>query len=396
MSDRQIHVINSIAGLAEWIGGPPRVVAQLAAACALQGTRVDLIAGRDYSDPDRLVMPPPELVATHFLPLSGPFWMFGPQRIKGMIRSLTAQPAEARVILHDHGLWLPFHLAVGRSAKSLGLPYVINPHGMLEPWALEQKAGRKRLAWLAYQRRLLQEASALLATADNEFDSVRKLFPRRPIALIPNGVPIPEDPIRPERAPDQPRILLFLSRLHPKKNIIGMLEAWQQSGVSRRTPPWRLRIAGPDEDNHQSEIERAVARLGLNDSVELVGSIPEVDKAKAFEAADLFILPTFSENFGIVVPEALAHRVPVIATNGAPWQDLPRVGCGWCVDPTVEALAGALAEATALDDATLREMGERGRRYTAATYGWEGIATKTIALYRWLLYGGVRPDFVDV
>ena len=135
---------------------------------------------------------------------------------------------------------------------------------------------------------------------------------------------------------------------------------------------------------------RLVSQLGLGSAVDYVGPVAGARKAALYREADLFVLSTFSENFGLVVAEALAHGVPVITTRGAPWADLETYGCGWWIDTGVAPLVVALRQATALSDAERQAMGERGRVYVRR-YDWHTIAADTLALYRWVLGQGERP-----
>jgi glycosyltransferase involved in cell wall biosynthesis len=187
------------------------------------------------------------------------------------------------------------------------------------------------------------------------------------------------------------RRVLFLSRVHPVKGILNLLHAW----AAVMPKGWRLKIAGPDEGGHLAEVIALARALGIDQMVEFLGEVDGEAKRQAYLEADLFVLPTFSENFGVVVAEALAHGVPVITTRGAPWADLQTHACGWWVDIGVEPLVMALREAMALRDDERQAMGARGREY-AQRYDWDGIAQKTIDVYRWLLGDGSMPDAVQL
>ncbi|MGL4541032.1 MAG: glycosyltransferase, partial [Polymorphobacter sp.] len=236
-------------------------------------------------------------------------------------------------------------------------------------------------------------SAALLATAEQERTAIRSKFPRLPIAVIANGVDCAAVP--PATDPHS-KTVLFLSRIHPKKNLIGLLDAWAIVSAQPAFAGWRLVIAGPDEGGHLAEVRRHAERSGLRDSVDFHGAVADGDKAAVFASAALFVLPSHSENFGIVVAEALAAGLPVVATRGAPWDGLRGHRAGWWVDPTPAALAGAIGSALALPAAERRAMGERGHAWVAAAFGWEGIAAATARLYRWVITGGAVPEFVDV
>ena len=382
-----LHVIQTIDSIAERHGGPTRTIRDLCEALARTGARVTLVAGNDPAGPDRLLRPAAALVETILVPRTTRLPLPRPD-----LAATVARLAGRHSIVHDNGLWTPFNLAIPTAARAAGIPYVISPHGMLAPWALAWRRQRKALAWRLYQRRLLGNAAGLMATAPAEAAHVRAKIPDRPIAIIPNGVTVPAVlPDRRDRDTGQPRTLLFLSRLHPVKNLPGLLAAWSQIAANPDFAQWRLRIAGPDEDGHRADITALAATLPR---VSIEGAIAEADKAAAFATADLFILPSFTENFGVAAAEALAHGVPVIATTGTPWECLATERCGWHVAPDAASLAAALGRAMALPPAERRAMGARGHALAARDFGWDAIARDTCAYYQWLLHGGTRPDFV--
>lgn len=162
-----------------------------------------------------------------------------------------------------------------------------------------------------------------------------------------------------------------------------------------RPERWEIVIAGPDEDGHRAEVEAHARRHGV-DTIRWVGEVDDDAKWDLYRSADLFVLPTFSENFGIVVAEALAVGVPALTTTGAPWSVLNERSCGWWIDIGVEPLVAALREATTLGDDERAAMGARGRDYVAADLSWEHVATEMLAAYRWLLGKGERPNAVVV
>ena len=293
-------------------------------------------------------------------------------------------------LLHDHGLWLPSNHASATAARRAGIPLVVSPRGMLEPWAVNHKRLKKWLAWHLYQRRDLASAALLHATSEAEAEGFRGLELRQPIAVIPNGVDLPPPCTRLERQ-EGLRTALFLSRLSVKKGIPHLLEAWAQV----RPEGWRLRLVGPSENGHRAEMERLARALGLDD-VAFEDPVYGDARWDVYADADLFVLPTLSENFGLVVAEALAAGVPVITTKAAPWAALEAHRCGWWVDIGVEPLAAALVQATSASPDVLHEMGARGRAYVEAHLGWGRIAESMETAYRWLLHGGPVPNGVHL
>lgn len=290
-------------------------------------------------------------------------------------------------VIHDNGIWLPHNHTLCRCATKLRVPRVVSTRGMLEPWALRHKAWKKRLAWQIYQRRDLRCAASHHATSDREADQLRRFALGVPITTIPNGIDLPCRPelCRPQgdRLTRKDKIALFLGRLYPIKGLPMLVEAWAQV----RPKDWSLVIAGPDEAGHRAEIERLVRRYGLAQQVNFSGPVAPQDRLSIYATADLFILPSYSESFGMAVGEALACGLPVVTTTGTPWSQLTERGCGWRVAPTVESLASALRDATSSDALTLLDMGARGREYVAAEFGWSAVARRMIELYHNIVAG---------
>ncbi|WP_263784452.1 glycosyltransferase [Salinibacter grassmerensis] len=294
-------------------------------------------------------------------------------------------------LLHDHGLWLPSNAAAALVAWQAERPFVVSTRGMLTDWALHHNRWKKRLAWTAYQKHVLRRADLFHVTSQEEVDVLRDLGFGQPAAIIPNGVPLPDGPLEGERreTSDGHRAL-FLSRVHPKKGLPMLLEAW----AAVRPAGWTLEIVGPSEDGHRAELEAQARRLGLEGAIQFSGSVPDEDKWDVYRRADLFVLPTHSENFGIVVAEALAAGVPALTTTGTPWTDLERHDCGWWVEPDEAALTTALRAAVETSDETRRVMGRRGRRLVEEQYSWPGVAENMTAAYQWLLSDGPRPNVI--
>lgn len=286
-------------------------------------------------------------------------------------------------ILHDNGIWLPHNHRFAVLAKRRGIRRVVSTRGMLEPWAMNHKRLKKNLAWCLYQCRDLKQARCHITTGEAEARNLQHLGLGVPIATVPNGVDVPEERPRckgsgTERAArGGPRTALFLGRIYPIKGLPMLIEAWARA----RPDGWILRIAGPDEAGHQEQVERAVTAAGLEQVVSFTGPLADGMKKSAFFDADLLVLPTHSESFGIVVAEALAHGLPVLTTTGAPWSILPESGCGWWVDATVDGIAEGLRQATTLDPEALWSMGAKGRVLVSRQFDWKCIADLMLSTY---------------
>ena len=354
-----MRILHTIDSLNPKTGGPARTVPALVAALVDTGMEVDLWA-REL--PDNFTTPA------------------GVELRTGALEALLTPGTLRPDLWHDHGIWLRSNHEASRLADRLGIPRVVSPRGMLEPWALSHRRWKKKLAWGLYQRADLRRAAALHATAQTEADQFRHLGLCNPITVIPNGIDGPafEGPLDPR---DGARTALFLSRVHAKKGLPLLVEAWAKV----RPVGWRMKVVGPDEDGHLAVVMGLVQRAGLAETWDFCGEIDDREKWGAYRQADVFILPTHSENFGMVVAEALAAGVPVITTRGCPWEGLLAHGCGWWVEPTADGLAAALQDACSQPDEALRSMGQRGCQWMESEFGWKMIAQRMTTLYEAVL-----------
>lgn len=385
----QLKILHTLAGLNNTSGGSRHATTSLCEALGRRGLKVYLVSQDDSPPDDPCIIPDRRYLETRLLKLTialrGLKFNYS-HKFSDVIKKICAQHKIR--IMHDNGMWLPSNHSTASIAKQLGIPLVIHPHGMLEKSALEVRSWKKSLAWCLYQRRDLEIAAMFVATSYQEAATIReKGFPQ-PIAVLPIGVDLPS--LEPQTQNRQVRQALFLSRIHPIKGLTDLVDAWAKV----RPPNWKMVIAGPDEENHRSEIERAVANLGLSDSFIFKGPVYGKLKADLFNESDLFVLPSKSENFGLVIAEALSYGIPVITTDRTPWESLVSKQCGWWVEKTVDALAEAISDATSLSDAERKKMGSRGRDFVESEFSWPMVADKMIMAYEWVLGKSPKPKFI--
>jgi glycosyltransferase involved in cell wall biosynthesis len=380
-----VHVI---AGLDRADGGPSYTVPRLCQALATLGAKARLlsVAGADGCD---IAV---DDVGGRCFPRD---WARVPmvrdlRCSSGLVRALRELVPKADVI-HDHGLWLMPNVDAGRVALLARKPLVVAPRGMLAPAALAFSRVKKTIVWALLQGDVVRRAACIHATSEQEHDEIRDFGLKNPVAIVPNGIDLPELGECSISAAAADRVVLSLGRIHPKKGLDRLVRAWARLEAAH--PEWRLRIVGPDELGHARELIALASELKAR-HLSVEKSVADDAKIAAYQQADLFVLPTLNDNFAITVAEALAAGTPVIATKGAPWRALQREGCGWWIDHGVEPLAAALANAMVMKREALQAMGAKGRAWMARDFSWERIAHDMLNVYRWLSLGGEAPSTV--
>lgn len=374
---RVVHVVPAIT---EEAAGPSYSVPRLCGALIDMGAEVQL-AVLDWAPM------PVHLPYLKTFPLG-----FGPRRLgvsPKMRRWLRQEVTLGRAeIIHNHSLWMMPNVYPGNAVRNSRCRLVVSPRGTLSATALGINALQKKIFWHLLQAPMLRAAACFHATAESEYEDIRRLGFKQPVCILPNGIDVP--PLGTTSNSGR-RQLLFLGRIHPIKGIDNLLCAWQ--AVEHRFPDWELHIAGPDNGGHLAAMQTLAAQLRL-EHVIFRGALFGEEKLRAYRTASLFVLPTHSENFGMTVAESLAAGTPAIVTKGAPWHGLDKQGAGWWIDVGVDPLVVCLEQALATQPMKLAEMGRSAREWMLRDYSWEGIADQLSGVYRWLLKGGETPPCV--
>jgi glycosyltransferase involved in cell wall biosynthesis len=390
-----------------------------------QGVEVRVVGLRDrYSHED----------CTEWLPITAEtdhqLWHWDPLRISFSVRQNCWQSTDSSTVIHLHGLWTYLSKVCLDISEAKGIPRVISPRGMLDPWALKNSSWKKQAVRFLFENQNLKGAACIHALSESEFESIRKLGLRNPVVVLPNGIDLPEYNLGEELrthdnemssasegastrkdnsrslqfcsqlfpATDGRRILLYLGRLHPKKGLSNLLKAWAilKQSDPRAITGWLLVISGWDQGGHEAALKKLSAHLCLEDHVRFIG--PQFSEAKtvAYRLADGFVLPSLSEGLPMTVLEAWVHAKPVVMTTECNLPEGFAAGAALQIRTSPEDIARGLGQLIQMGDLERKGMGECGRNLIAKKFSWPGIAARMKDVYEWVLGGGSAPEYVRV
>jgi glycosyltransferase involved in cell wall biosynthesis len=294
------------------------------------------------------------------------------------LRSYLATHVRSYDLVHVTSTFSYPSLAAGRAARCAGVPYVVSPRGSLQPWSLAQKRWKKVPYWALFEKRHLERAARLHATAEIEEQQIHIAVPRARVFVAPNGADAPEG-IAFER---QARRIVFLGRIHPKKGFDVLIPALAE--LARTNPDVVTIVAGPDDVGEWSHVEARLGDARPRPDVRWIGPVDGAAKWELLTSARVFVLPSHSENFGQAVIEALASGTPVVVSRGCPWRSVQERGAGAWVENRPDALAAALREILDADGRRYGAMQDAARAL-AAEFSWPAIAANLEREYRCIL-----------
>lgn len=388
-----MKILTFLTNIDQTKGGPSRSVPMFVRGLALEGVDITLMAIK--SDDMNLHALDGTNAKVHLLPLN--------YKKKDLEIFLEEENFD---LIHGQCIWEPLFHQMRVLADKYRIPFILTPRGTLEPWSLQQSKWKKKIARWLYQDYDLKRCACIYATAEMEAQHIRELGFKNPICIIPNGIETDGYPCRKDESLIKKQVL-FLSRVHPKKGIELLIDAF--SRVHQEFPDWNVVVVGNGEDSYRLALKNKVAELGLGNYVEILSPVFGEAKVKLYQESSVFCLPSYSENFGMVIAEAMSCGLPAITTNGTPWQLLngkeATMGAkldvlgeikrtGWCIDLSVDNLVTALREAMTMSPDELYEMGQRGSILVNSNFNYRMVAKKNIALYEWIINKAEKPDFV--
>lgn len=386
-----MHLVVITANISRFGGGPFESVRRLSQTLSrAEGVDVTVLGlSRGAEREDIEAWAPLDLVACPVLAF--PTFKFAPALDAALSRA-------APDIVHRHGLWSYPSVATRKWHGATGKPYVISPRGMLDDWAIKNSRWKKQIARLLYERRHLSSAACLHALSEAEYAAIRRRGLRNPVCVVPNAVDMPGDsPGIPApwatTGQTRKRVLLFLGRVHPKKGVIELLEAWQRlQRHHARARDWQLAVVGWEDGSHGIR-SLAAAR---EPSVSWLGPVFGAEKHACFTAADAFILPSFSEGVPMAVLEAWSHGVPTLITRACNLPEGFEAGAAVEIAPDSDSIEAELKRLFEMPPERLAAIGAAARELARSRFGWPAIAERMLAVYRWLLEGGQVPPDVRI
>lgn len=294
-------------------------------------------------------------------------------------RSLMQRLVAESDVVHVHCLWQMASWVAAKEALRQGKPYVVMPHGFLEPERLKISKWKKRIVGALADRPMLNRANAVIATSESEEKGIRRYGVKRPIHIVPIGLDLEKY----RQSKCNGRTLLYFSRITPIKGLDMLAEVWGR--MDRKG--WKLLIVGPDDRGYTDKMKRLFALKCPSESYEFRSPVFGDGKYALLSSVDAFILPTRSENWSIAVAEAMASGLPVVCTKGAPWECLDTVHAGWWVEVSCDGIQSGLERLFELSAAERKKHGRNGVKWVGENLDWHRIVRRMQDIYAALMAG---------
>lgn len=300
-------------------------------------------------------------------------------------------------ILHCNSLWESCLWSAANIARKNNKPYLVSPHGMLDPWAINNSKWKKKIASFFFVDKYLHSAACIHALCESEYRSIRAYGLINPVAIIPNGIDIPNlqagqniiPPWEPRVDKDK-NVMLYLGRIHPKKGLVNLVKAWSKV----KPKDWVLAIAGWGQAGHEDELNKLVKDLRLEKDVVFIGPAFDDKKQACLQNADAFILPSFSEGLPMSILEAWSYKLPVLMTKECNIPEGFQAKAALEIRPEPDSITDGLKKFISLSVDEQKEIGINGLELVKDKFTWPKIAAQMIDVYKWILGRSPKPECV--
>ncbi|WP_373479708.1 glycosyltransferase [Geminocystis sp.] len=382
-----MKILMVIPAIGSVYGGPSKCVLELSQTLAKQGLEIDLVTTTANGDVE-LDVPKFQWVETNGYRIQYfPYISWGDYKFSFTLRKWLYAHVKDYDLVHTNAVFsLPNLPAYGASVQKK-IPYIITPHGMLEPWALSYKSNKKKLFYNLLEKPAINQASGIQVLATPEKDRVKSLNLKPPLFVIPNGIVtkdfelLPSSSIFLDRFPNTKnrQLILFLGRIDPKKGLDLLAPAFAK--VYQKFPNTHLVIAGPDNVGYLPTVKNYFEELGCLDGVTFTGMLTGEMKYSALSAASIYVAPSYSEGFSMSILEGMASGLPCIFTTGCNFPEAQETNTAYVVDIDSESIEKALLKC--LENPTeAKQMGHRAQKFILENYTWDEIAKKLIKVYQ--------------
>ncbi len=382
-----MHVLIVIAAVGTVYGGPSKIVLELAQSLGALGITVDVVT-TNANGADRLPVPLQTWIVETFYRIQYfPCWVWGDYKFSLSLAAWLGREVGNYDVVHTGAIFSLPNLPAYWACQQHQIPYIVAPHGMLEPWAMSHRVWKKRLYYRLFERSALQQASAIQITSSPEAQGIQALGIHAPLVLIPNGIhrqefePMPSPEVFYQAFPEtrDRTLVLFLGRIDPKKGLDLLAPAFAQ--LLSQFPRAHLIVAGPDNVGFLPTAQDYFAQVGCLDSVTFTGMVTGAVKQAALAAAAVYIAPSYSEGFSMSVLEGMAAGLPCVITTGCNFPEAAAAAVVHSVNSEVAPIAHALIHCFA-NPLQAKVMGSRARQFIFEHYTWDTIAHNLIQVYQ--------------
>lgn len=398
--NKAMRILFVIPALGDVYGGPSKTTTDLAQSLADRGLTVDIVT-TNANGAKSLDVP-----IQQWLSKSGyriqyfAYRNIGDYKWSNTFATWLFHHVADYDLVHSNAVFSLPNLPAHWACQWQKVPYIITPHGMLEPWALSYKARKKHLYYHAFERPALNSASGIQSLAVPEAEHLQDLQVNAPIFIIPNGIhhsefqtlPDPESFYQQFPHTRNKTLILFLGRIDPKKGLDLLAKAFKS--IRHRFPLAHLIIAGSDNIGFLPTAKQYFAEADCLEAVTFTGILTGSIKYSALAAANVYVAPSYSEGFSMSVLEGMASKLPCIITTGCNFEEAAVAEVAYVVDIQAEAIAAALIKCLS-DPVKSQAMGDRAHRFILENYTWDKIAEDLIQVYQAILDRKPIPSFIN-